>query len=230
MNTLSYRFSLDLQTSQSQISIPVLLGDTNRRLYINLTNGGVPYIIPDGSIATFVARKSDENTLFNSCIIENKTTIRYDFTPNTATEPGIVNCEVRLYDTNGKTITSPRFIMVVDSRVIYDDSILSEGEHTIIDQIMLEEVKREEGERIREDAEHTREEVFNNKMDATNIAIATCNTATENANKTAATIEAKLESGELDGHTPVKGIDYWTPKDISEIKSYVDDAILKGEW
>ena len=32
------------------------------------------------------------------------------------------------------------------------------------------------------------------------------------------------------GYTPEKGVDYWTESDIEEIKSYVDDAILKGEW
>lgn len=29
---------------------------------------------------------------------------------------------------------------------------------------------------------------------------------------------------------PVRGIDYWTDADKAEIKSYVDDAILNGEW
>jgi hypothetical protein len=33
-----------------------------------------------------------------------------------------------------------------------------------------------------------------------------------------------------DGYTPVRGKDYWTPDDISEIKSYVDEEILNGEW
>lgn len=32
------------------------------------------------------------------------------------------------------------------------------------------------------------------------------------------------------GYTPVKGTDYWTPADIAEIKGYVDDVILGGEW
>ena len=34
----------------------------------------------------------------------------------------------------------------------------------------------------------------------------------------------------LKGDTPVKGTDYWTAADIAEIKSYVDNAILGGEW
>lgn len=37
-----------------------------------------------------------------------------------------------------------------------------------------------------------------------------------------------------DGHTPVRGVDYWTENDEKEIlsktKSYVDDAILNGKW
>lgn len=32
------------------------------------------------------------------------------------------------------------------------------------------------------------------------------------------------------GKTPVKGEDYWTDADKAEIKSYVDEAILGGEW
>ena len=43
-------------------------------------------------------------------------------------------------------------------------------------------------------------------------------------------------SGEWDGLTkklifyPVRGTDYWTEADKTEIKSYVDEAILRGEW
>lgn len=33
-----------------------------------------------------------------------------------------------------------------------------------------------------------------------------------------------------DGATPVRGTDYWTEADKAEIKSYVDEAILGGEW
>lgn len=33
-----------------------------------------------------------------------------------------------------------------------------------------------------------------------------------------------------DGYTPIRGTDYWTDADKAEIKSYVDEAILGGEW
>ena len=32
------------------------------------------------------------------------------------------------------------------------------------------------------------------------------------------------------GNTPVKGVDYWTEQDKAEVRSYVDDCILKGSW
>lgn len=37
------------------------------------------------------------------------------------------------------------------------------------------------------------------------------------------------EDGES-GYVPVKGTDYWTEEDKAEIKAYVDEAILGGEW
>lgn len=32
------------------------------------------------------------------------------------------------------------------------------------------------------------------------------------------------------GYSPVRGTDYWTDADKAEIKAYVDEAILGGEW
>ena len=44
-------------------------------------------------------------------------------------------------------------------------------------------------------------------------------------------VENYLEENPVGGgSTPVKGTDYWTEEDKAEIKSYVDEAILGGEW
>ena len=42
-------------------------------------------------------------------------------------------------------------------------------------------------------------------------------------------LEITLPAGN-DGYTPQKGIDYWTETDKDEIKTYVDNLILGGEW
>ena len=34
----------------------------------------------------------------------------------------------------------------------------------------------------------------------------------------------------LETITPQKGVHYWTDEDKAEIKAYVDEAILGGEW
>lgn len=48
-----------------------------------------------------------------------------------------------------------------------------------------------------------------------------------------AALDQAKESGEFDGEdgtSPVRGIDYWTEADKTEIKTYVDEAILGGAW
>ena len=42
--------------------------------------------------------------------------------------------------------------------------------------------------------------------------------------------DGKIGADGKDGYSPVRGVDYWTPDDKAEIKSYVDEAILGGEW
>lgn len=34
----------------------------------------------------------------------------------------------------------------------------------------------------------------------------------------------------VDGHTPVRGVDYWTEEDIEIIKGYVEETLLNGSW
>lgn len=157
MNYSNYRFTLDMQSNISQVSLPVRLLDTSRKLYISLTDGGSPYTIADGCRAVFYARKADGKTIMNDCIIEKNTTIRYDLTQQTTTCAGIVDCEVRLYGADGNLITSPRFILVVDERVVYDDDFpLSESEQSALDNIAISETARVYAEELRVAAEKAR--------------------------------------------------------------------------
>ena len=150
MNYSDYRFTLDIQIHQAQVSVPVTLNDTARKLYIGLTDGRKPYTIADGCRAVFAAKKPDGTTIFNDCIIEKNTTIIYEFSKNTTSCEGIVDCEIRLYDANGKELTSPQFLIVVDAKVMRDDEIaISESESTTISNMIIAEQERvvAEGER-----------------------------------------------------------------------------------
>lgn len=157
MNCACYRFSLSMQSTQSQVSLPILFNDTARTLLIKLVDNGKPYYINDGCRAVFYAQKADGKTLVNDCVIEKNAKIRYDFTAQTASAEGISKCEIRLYGSNGRLITSPKFIMVVDSRVVYDDQIIaSYDEFTTLDAIIATEHSRAEAETGRVEAETAR--------------------------------------------------------------------------
>ena len=157
MNYSDYRFSLDIQIHQAQVSVPVTLNDTARKLYIGLTDGRKPYTINDGCRAVFAAKKPDGTTILNDCLIEKNTTIVYEFSQNTTNCVGVVNCEVRLYDASGKELTSPQFIIVVDEKVVRDEEVsLSESEATAISNILATEQKRVLAEIDRASAESAR--------------------------------------------------------------------------
>ena len=162
MNYSDYRFTLDItNTLQAQVSVPCTFGDSARRLYIGLTEGRKPYIIADGCRVVFAAKKPDGTVIVNDCIIEKNQTIVYEFSTNTASAEGVVDCEIRLYGTNGKLITSPQFIIVVDRRVVRDTEIpLSKSDLSTLDNIIAEENKRIEAETERELAEEERQLVY----------------------------------------------------------------------
>lgn len=189
MNYSNYRFNLDVQSTVSQVSLPVRLLDTGRRLYIGLTDGGTPYIIEAGCRAVFYARKADGNPIMNDCIIERGSVIRYDLTEQTTSCAGVVDCEVRLYGTQGNLITSPRFIMVVDERVVHDDDFpLSEAEKSILDTILLTETERVNAEMDRVAAEEERVATMSNIIKRSETAFSSAEKAVDEANEAIAKV------------------------------------------
>lgn len=156
MNPSSYRFTLDLHSTQSQISLPVTLGDTARVFYISLADGGLPYIIADGCLAMLSVKRPSGTHLEAFCAIESNTTIKYDFeqNPNTAVEDGIHDCSLTLYNAEGREISSPRFTMIVSSRVVNKDDInITTEDQSAISAILAVEANRQLAEEGRVTAE-----------------------------------------------------------------------------
>lgn len=52
----------------------------------------------------------------------------------------------------------------------------------------------------------------------------------KNGTTTATVTNGKDGGNGKDGYTPVRGVDYWTSADVTNIKGYVEDAILGGVW
>lgn len=135
VNNAVYNISLDLHAVGSQLTLTAKAYDTARTIRCTLTENGKPYTISEGCYAAFTAKKPDGNVLFNATTIDDA--INYEFTVNTVNAPGEVECEIRLYDGNGKLITSPRFSILVDDTVYHDgDVIESASEYTALTRLM----------------------------------------------------------------------------------------------
>lgn len=159
MNHSTYRFSLDIQRTQSQVSIPVSMGDTAREWCISLTNGGKPVTIEDGCLAMMSIKRPTGTHLETFCAIEDNTTIMYKFTQNenTAVVEGIHDCQVTLYDETGMKIAAPRFSMVVSERVVsIDDINISDSDKTFVENMIAREAERSAAEVARVSAESAR--------------------------------------------------------------------------
>ena len=161
MKSSIHRLTLDMHRSQSQISIPVMLGDTSRIFRIILSDGGNPYIIEDGCLAKLSIKRPTGTRIEDFCVIENNTTIVYDFMQheNTAAVEGIHECDVSVYGLDGKVLTTARFSMVVSERVIArDDVVLTDEDFTAVDAMIVEEAVRRAAETERNLAEAERKD------------------------------------------------------------------------
>ena len=136
MNFSNYRLSLDIHETESGLSLRAKKGDTIRKIYVTLMDGGVPYRITQDCTAAFTARKPDNSIIFNDALIENNAIV-YELTPQTTSAAGQVRCEVRLYGGDGRLITSPRFFLDVDDTVFTEgDEVVSEDEYTILEDAL----------------------------------------------------------------------------------------------
>lgn len=156
MNSSNIRFSLDIQSTQSQVSIPVSLNDTARVFHISLTDGSAPYTIADGCLAVASIKRPSGTHIETFCAVENNTTIKYDFAdnPDTAIAEGLHDCQVTLFDADEKQVASARFSMVVHDRVVNSSDInIPDGDRTAIDAMIAREASRQAAEEARVNAE-----------------------------------------------------------------------------
>lgn len=117
-----YRFTLDIHKTKSQVSIPVLQGDTMIKLYISINDGGTPYQIAEGCTAKLVCRQPSGKAFLQDCEISDNRIV-YTFNELTASSIGVSTCEVRIIGTSGGILTTPRFLIVVEEKVLTDEEI-----------------------------------------------------------------------------------------------------------
>ncbi len=79
-NIVPYRIQLDIKEVSSQLSLSVALGDTGRKLIIQLVDDGKEFELGRGTYAVFTALKPDGNTLYNDCTIQDNHNHTYNLT------------------------------------------------------------------------------------------------------------------------------------------------------
>ena len=160
MNGSIFRFTLDLQSVQSQVSIPVTRGDTARAWQISFSDGSLPFVLEDGLLAKLEIKRPTGTHMEEFCAIQERTNVFYPFAQNanTAAVEGVHECAVILYGEDGEIIASPRFTMIVSDRVIASDDVnLSDEDQTTIDGMVAAEASRVAAELGRINAEAERE-------------------------------------------------------------------------
>ena len=165
-----HRFTLDMQVEHSQISIPVTVGDTGKVFLINLSDGGEPYKIPEGSLAMLTIHRPTGTHLQAFCPIESDSTIVYDFmqNKNTAAVEGIHDCELTLYgNVSGSVVSTAWFTMIVSARVVNSDDLnITDEDRSAVDAMIDAEASRQSAEQARIAAESERVNAENSRSAA----------------------------------------------------------------
>lgn len=124
MNRSVYNITLDLHDIVSQRELYAKRLDNSRSIRITLQEGGKPYEISNDCTAVFTADKPDGTLLYNECRIDGSTII-YDITEETTTAVGRLNCEIKLYGSDGGLIiTSPSFVIRTGDTVYNDGDVV----------------------------------------------------------------------------------------------------------
>lgn len=145
MNVLKYRVSLDMFDTHSQITIKAKKCDSACQIHITLTENGKVYKINEGCYATFNAKKSDGNFIYDRCTIEGNTIV-YDFASSidedgvcqVSAYEGIVECEITLYNADSNQLTSPRFTIFIDNTVYNGEEIVSSPEANALKKLIVD--------------------------------------------------------------------------------------------
>jgi hypothetical protein len=145
LNYANYRITLEVQETGSNLILRMKKGDTGRKLYITLTDGGLPYRITPDCFAVFTAVKPDGHIVFNECILEGNTIV-YPVKAQTVACCGTVRCEIRVYGADGMLLTSACFTLMVDDTVYTEgDDIESSDDFSALSKLLteLQDLKKE---------------------------------------------------------------------------------------
>ena len=123
------KYTLDVGQRGRQLTIEGLhVGDNGFRIFdFSFSERGKPFPLPEGCIATIYATLPGGVTIYETCTIEDDSAL-YELRggtddPSITAKSGKVNCEIRITDSEGNVITSPKFAFIIDKVLQDDDAI-----------------------------------------------------------------------------------------------------------
>lgn len=130
---VTYKLMLNAEKGGYQAVVDgIKTGDLNtRELYITLSDGGRPLILPENAIATIFGEKEDGTVFFASCEILDDFVIKHVIKTSEINVIGEIKCECRV-TSKDKVITSPKFRMIVTDILQDDEAIESQDEFTAL--------------------------------------------------------------------------------------------------
>ncbi len=133
-----YRMQLELQDIHTPYHLDVKRGDTGIRLILSVTDGGKPFHLTPDCMGVFTAKKPDGTCIYNACIFAAGDMV-YDFTPQTTAQPGQLDCQLKLYGSNNRLLTTAAFLVTVHDTVYNEgDALASETEVTALTKLVSE--------------------------------------------------------------------------------------------
>lgn len=236
MQYANYRIHLDVQSGGSGVVLSAKRGDTGRRIFVTLTDGGRPYVLEEDCYTVLTARKPDGSKVFHQCPREGGQ-ICCTLTEQLLAVPGSVRCEVRVYGRDAMLLTSAAFELLVESTV-WADGDVAESFHdfsALTDLIGRNQALLEELRELKESEKPKNGATFLPAVDPAGTLSWTNDGSLPNPEP----VNLRGPKGEdgrngedgkdgEDGYTPVKGVDYCTEAEKEALVQTVLDRVPSG--
>ena len=164
MKEVSKKITVDLSRKWTARPIFAVQKDNGvRKLYIKITDDGLPYHVTDGTAVTLNYKHSDNLCGAIAARVEDGE-VTVVLNNDVLASSGNTLCSVSLYDDKNNKITSSEFCLDVNEEFTFDDTDVNSPEYTLWDSIfaqmsaiLVRENEREEAESIREAFEYERQ-------------------------------------------------------------------------
>ena len=216
--------------------------DSNSRfLKVTLCNEGVKIEIPATASAIINAERADGASKAFAGTVNTDGTVTVPLTNWMLALDDIVRCSISIIDSDEQKLSSTSFSLEVEATEYSGESISEDENYDILITLISDCATVKTACETATNNANAKAEELQAKADAGDFKGDKGDKGDKGEKGDKGDIGAQGEKGDKGdtvekgdtgdaGYTPVRGTDYWTYEDIAAIKSYVDDAILGGEW